>query len=84
MLGGVYGRMPKHFRDLEKMLWGGGVMPKYFTDLKNAGGGGEVCQQIYGLEKCWGVMPKYFRDLKKNVGGGGRVIIVNFGVVLLS
>ena len=73
--------MPKHFRDLEKLLVGGGVMPKYFTDLKNIGGG--VCQQIYGLEKCWGVMPKYFRDLKKNVGGG-RVIIVNFGVVLLS
>ena len=33
--GGVCGRMPKHFRDLEKMLVGGGVMPKYFTDLKN-------------------------------------------------
>ena len=61
--------MPKHFRDFEKMLVGGGVMPKYFTDLKNVGG---VCQQIYGLEKCWGGgMPKYFRDLKKNVGGGG-------------
>ena len=45
-------------------------MPKYFTDLKNVGGGG-VCQEIYGLEKCLGgVMPKYFRDLKKNVGGG--------------
>ena len=42
MLGGVCGRMPKHFRDLEKMLvggGGGGVMPKYFTDLKNVGGG---------------------------------------------
>ena len=53
--GGVCGRMPKHFRDLEKMLVGGGVMPKYFTDLKNVGGGGGgVCQQIYGLEKCWG------------------------------
>ena len=38
--GGVCGRMPKHFRDLEKMLVrGGGVMPKYFTDLKNVGGG---------------------------------------------
>ena len=36
---GVCGRMPKHFRDLEKML-GGGVMPKYFTDLKNFWGGG--------------------------------------------
>ena len=33
--------MPKHFRDSEKMLVGGGVvMPKYFTDLKNVGGGG--------------------------------------------
>ena len=57
--------------DLKKKIGGGGVvMPKYFIDLKNVGGGG-VCQQIYGLEKCWGVMPKYFRDLKKNVGGGG-------------
>ena len=35
------------------------------------------------LKNVGGVMPKYFRDLKKNVGGG-RVIIVNFGVVLLS
>ena len=53
--------MPKHFRDLEKMLvgGGGGVMPKYFTDLKNVGGGG-VCQQIYGLEKCWGGHAKIF------------------------
>ena len=43
MFGGVCGRIPKHFRDLEKMLVrGGGVMrlmPKYFTDLKNVGGG---------------------------------------------
>ena len=38
--GGVCGPMPKHFRDLEKMLVGGGVMLKYFTDLKNVGGGG--------------------------------------------
>ena len=81
--GGVCGRMPKHFRDLEKMLVGGG--------------GGGYAQLFYRLEKCWGggyankfmdlknvggVMPKYFRDLKINVGG--RVIIVNFGVVLLS
>ena len=51
--------MPKHFRDLEKMLvGGGGVMPKYFTDLKNVGGG--VCQRIYGLEKCWGGYAKIF------------------------
>ena len=36
--------MPKYFRDLKKMLGGGGgVMPKYFIDLKNVGG---VCQQI--------------------------------------
>ena len=44
-------------------------MPKYFTDLKNVGG---VCQQIDGLEKCWGVMLKYFRDLKKMLGGEGH------------
>ena len=64
--------MPKHFRDLEKMLVGGGYA-QIFYRLEKCWGGG-VCQQIYGLEKCWGggggVMPKYFRDLKKNVGGG--------------
>ena len=71
MLGGVCGCMRKHFRDLKKMLVGGGggvLCPN--TDLnKNVGG---VCQQIYGLEKCWGgggVMPNYFRDLKKCWGG---------------
>ena len=45
----VYGFEKKIF-----FFWGGGVvMPKYFTDLKNVGGGG-VCQEIYGLEKCLG------------------------------
>ena len=44
--------MPKHFRDLEKMLvrGGGGVMrlmPKYFTDLKNVGGGGGGYAKIF-------------------------------------
>ena len=58
MLGGVCGRMPKHFRDLKKMLvagGGGGVMHKYFTDLK----------------KCWGGYANKFMDLK-NVEGGGE------------
>ena len=71
--GGVCGRMPKHFRDLEKMLVRGGgyaADAQIFYRLEKCWGGG-VCQQIYGLEKCWGVMLKYFRDLKKNVGGRG-------------
>ena len=56
--GGVCGRMPKHFRDLKKMLvgGGGGCYAQIFYRLEKMLGGG-VCQQIYGLE---------------NVGGGGE------------
>ena len=51
--GGVCGRMPKHFRDLKKMLVGGGgaCYAQIFYRLEKMLGGG-VCQQIYGLEKC--------------------------------
>ena len=74
--------MPKHFRDLEIMLVGrgGGLCPN-ILDLKNVGGGG-YANKFMGVKNVGGVMPKYFRDLKKMLGGG--VIIVNFGVVLLS
>ena len=60
--------MPKHFRDLEKMLVRGGGMPKYFTDLKNVGGG--YANKFMDLKNVGGVMLKYFRDLKKMLGGG--------------
>ena len=61
--------MPKHFRDLEKMLVGG-VMPKYFGLEKCWGGG--YANKFMDLKNVGGVMPKYFRDLKKNVGGEGH------------
>ena len=53
------GGMPTNFvYGFEKKIYifflGGVVMHKYFIDLKNVGGGGGVCQQIYGLEKCLG------------------------------
>ena len=50
------GRMPKHFRDLKKML---------------VGGGGCYAQIFYRLEKMLGGgYANKFMDLK-NVGGGG-------------
>ena len=56
MLGGMRG-MPKHFRDLKKMLVGGG--------------GGCYAQIFYRLEKnVGGGYANKFMDLK-NVGGGG-------------
>ena len=60
--------------DLKKKIGGGRwLCPNILLTSKMLGG--EVCQQIYGLEKCLGgVMPKYYRDLKQNVGGGGGVM----------
>ena len=81
MLGG-YAAVCQNILGIWKKCWWGGVMPKYFTDLTNVGGGG-YANKFMDLKNVGEVMPKYFRDLKKNVGGG-RVIIVNFGVVLLS
>ena len=50
--GGVCGRMPKDFKDLKKMLGGGGgCYAQIFYRLEKMLGGG-VCQQIYELEKC--------------------------------
>ena len=75
--------MPKHFRDLEKNVGGGGGgYAQIFYRLEKCWGGGGYANKFMDLKNVGGVMPKYFRDLKKNVGGGG--IIVNFGVVLLS
>ena len=54
-LGGMPTNFVYGFEKKKIFFWGGGgvFMPKYFTDLKIVGGGG-VCQQIYGLEKCLG------------------------------
>ena len=46
--------------------------------------GGGYANKFMDLKNVGEVVPKYFRDLKRTVGGGGRVIIVNFGFVLLS
>ena len=67
--GGVCGRMPKHFRDLEKMLGGG--YAQIFYRLEKCCGGGGYANKFMDLKNVGEVMPKYFRDLKKNVGGGG-------------